>query len=197
MQGYTPYQNVPDANCVANNGIIIPQASGERCGFYYGSRFNVVNDEDHESVYMSIKSTLDNGMDFDLDYMHTSVDVNDNPQSPSYPALSYLSPSNMIMPGTGGSPFAVPVLWLGRALGSAFPSPHAPRDIDGDRISIGLSGETDNGFNWDVHYTVSGEKEYFKQPDTSTSRFAAAIAGNGGPSGTNLELFDQVRTLKS
>ena len=36
---YTAYQNVPDANCVANNGIIIPQASGERCGFYYGSRF--------------------------------------------------------------------------------------------------------------------------------------------------------------
>ena len=188
---YTAYQNVPDANCVANNGILIPQASGSRCGFYYGSRFNVVNDEDHESVYLSVKTALDNGMDFDMDYMHTSVDVNDNPQSPSYPALSYLSPSNMVLPGTGGSPFAVPVLWLGRALGSAFPSPHAPRDIDGDRISLGLSGEMSNGFNWDVHYTVSGEKEYFKQPDTSTSRFAAAIAGNGGNSGDQTwSLFD-------
>lgn len=188
---YTAYQNVPDANCVANAGIIIPQASGERCGFYYGSRFNVVNDEDHESVYASVKSTLDNGMDFEMDYMHTSVDVNDNPQSPSYPALSYLSPSNMIMPGTGGSPFAVPALWLGRALGSAFPSPHAPRDIDGDRISLGLSGEMDNGFTLDAHYTVSGEREYFRQPDTSTSRFAAAIAGNGGTSGDQTwSLFD-------
>jgi len=188
---YTAYQNVPDANCVANAGIIIPQSSGERCGFYYGSRFNVVNDEDHESVYASVKSTLDNGMDFEMDYMHTSVDVNDNPQSPSYPALSYLSPSNMIMPGTGGSPFAVPALWLGRALGSAFPSPHAPRDIDGDRISLGLSGEMDNGFTLDAHYTVSGEREYFRQPDTSTSRFAAAIAGNGGTSGDQTwSLFD-------
>ena len=103
---YTPFQNVPDANCVANKGIIIPQASGERCGFYYGDRFNIVNDEDHESVYASMTTSL-NGMDFEIDYMNTSIDVNDNPQSPSYPALSYLSPSNAILPGQAGNPFGV------------------------------------------------------------------------------------------
>ena len=180
---YTPFQNVPDPSCVANNGILIPQASGSRCGFVYGPRFNVVNDEDHESMYGSFKTLLGNGNSLEIDYMSTAIDVNDNPQSPSYPALSYLSPANAIMPGTGGSPFAVPVLWLGRALGSAFPSPIAPREIETDRFSIGLSGDFDNGFDWDAHYTVSSEDFYGQQPDTSTSKFSAAIKGNGGNSG--------------
>ena len=74
---YAPLQNVPDANCVANKGVIIPQASGERCGFYYGDRFNIVNDEDHSSVYASMTTSM-NGMDFEIDYMNTTIDVNDN-----------------------------------------------------------------------------------------------------------------------
>ena len=180
---YTPFQNVPDPSCVANKGILIPQASGQRCGFVYGPRFNVVNDEDHTSMYGSFKTLLSNGNGLEIDYMSTAIDVNDNPQSPSYPALSYLSPANAIMPGTGGNPFGVPVLWLGRALGSAFPSPIAPREIETDRFSIGLNGEFDNGFDWDAHYTVSSEDLYGQQPDTSTSKFSAAIKGNGGSTG--------------
>ena len=121
-------------------------------------------------MYGSFKTLLGNGNALEIDYMSTAIDVNDNPQSPSYPALSYLSPANAVMPGTGGSPFAVPVLWLGRALGSAFPSPNAPREIETDRFSIGLSGDFDNGFDWDAHYTVSSEDFYGQQPDTSTSR---------------------------
>jgi len=180
---YTPFQNVPSPTCVADKGILIPQASGSRCGFVYGPRFNVVNDEDHTSMYGSFKTLLANGNGLEIDYMSTAIDVNDNPQSPSYPALSYLSPANAIMPGTGGNPFGVPVLWLGRALGSAFPSPIAPREIETDRFSIGLNGEFDNGFDWDIHYTVSSEDLYGQQPDTSTSKFSAAINGNGGSAG--------------
>jgi iron complex outermembrane receptor protein len=180
---YTPFQNVPSPTCVADQGILIPQASGSRCGFVYGPRFNVVNDEDHTSMYGSFKTLLANGNGLEIDYMSTAIDVNDNPQSPSYPALSYLSPANAIMPGTGGNPFGVPVLWLGRALGSAYPSPNAPREIETDRFSIGLNGEFDNGFDWDLHYTVSSEDLYGQQPDTSTSKFSAAIKGNGGSAG--------------
>ena len=55
----------------------------------------------------------------DADLLYTLIDVNDNPQSPSYPALSYLSPSNLIMPDEAGNPFNVPVMWLGRPLGSS------------------------------------------------------------------------------
>ena len=195
-------ENVPDANCVANDGILVPNANiygavpglggfdgGQRCGFYYGDRFNLVNDEDHTSIYTSVKTTLDNGVGFELDYMATDVNVNDNPQSPSYPALSYLGIP--IMPGMAGSPFATPVLWIGRALGSAFPSPLAPRENQNSRVSMGFNGVLDNGMDWDVHYTESSQSAYVFQPDTSTSRFGAAINGVGGASGTeSWNLFD-------
>ena len=187
-------ENVPDANCVANDGILVPTANiygavpglgdfdgGQRCGFYYGDRFNLVNDEDHTSIYTSVKTTLDNGVGFELDYMATDVNVNDNPQSPSYPALSYLGIP--IMPGMAGSPFSTPVLWIGRALGSAFPSPLAPRENQNSRVSMGFNGVLDNGMDWDVHYTESSQSAYVFQPDTSTSRFGAAIQGVGGASG--------------
>jgi iron complex outermembrane receptor protein len=188
---YTAFQNVPDANCVANNGIIIPQGSGERCGFLYGDRFNLVNDEKHQSVYLSVKTEMANGTTFDLDILNSQTNVYDNPQSPSYPALSYLSTSNLIMPGKGGNPFGVPLMWLGRALGSAFPSPNAPREIETDRVSAGFTGTFENGNDWDLHYTVSNEASYGSQPDTRTSRFSSAINGSGGNSGNETwDLFD-------
>ena len=137
---YSAFQNVGDPNCVANKGIVIPQASGFRCGFKYGPRFNIVNDEDHDQAYVSVKTVLENGMEMKFDWLSADTEVYDNPQSPSYPALSYLSPANAILPGKGGNPFGVPVLWIGRPLASAFPSPFAPREIDMDRMSFSLSG---------------------------------------------------------
>mgnify|MGYP001162558483 FL=1 len=188
---YTPFQNVPDANCIANKGILIPQASGSRCGFVFGPRFNVVNDEDHMSFFASATHELDDGTTFNINLTQTNIDVNDNPQSPSYPALSYLSPSRAILPGQAGNPFGVPLLWLGRPLGSSFPSPNAPREIEVERLSMSVTGEFDNGFTWDFSITNSTDSGYGKQPDTSTSRFAAAIAGNGGTSGNqSWNLFD-------
>ncbi|MDA8862431.1 TonB-dependent receptor [Gammaproteobacteria bacterium] len=195
-------ENVPDANCEANAGILVPTANiygavpglggfnnGQRCGFYYGDRFNLVNTEEHSSVYLSSKTSFDNGVNFEFDYMATDIDVLDNPQSPSYPALSYLG--KPIFPGVAGSPFAVPVLWIGRALGSAFPSPLAPRNNTNERISFGFNGTMMNGNTWEVHFTDSEQVHSYFQPDTSTSRFDAAINGVGGASGTeSWNLFD-------
>ena len=187
---YGAFESIPDSNCVATKGILVPAApSGTRCFFYYGDRFNLVNDEDHTSMYSSVKTTLANGVNFELDIMQTDISVNDNPQSPSYPALSYLG--KPVMPGKAGSPFSAPILWLGRALGSAFPSPNAPREYENSRVSLGLNGTLSNGFDWDVHYTVSEQDSYVFQPDTSTSRFDAAVNGTGGASGTeSWNLFD-------
>ena len=187
---YGNFESIPDSNCVATKGILVPAApSGTRCFFYYGDRFNLVNDEDHTSMYSSVKTTLANGVNFELDIMQTDISVNDNPQSPSYPALSYLG--RPVMPGKAGSPFSAPILWLGRALGSAFPSPNAPREYENSRVSLGLNGTLSNGFDWDVHYTVSEQDSYIFQPDTSTSRFDAAVNGTGGASGTeSWNLFD-------
>jgi len=172
---YSAFENVGDPNCVANKGIVIPQASGFRCGFKYGPRFNIVNDEDHDQLYVSLKTKLVNGVEAKLDYLSADTKVYDNPQSPSYPALSYLSPANAIAPGKGGNPFGVPVLWIGRPLASAFPSPFAPRDIEMDRASFGLSGTFENGFDWNFDMTRSAEDNYGRQPDTGTSKLAAAI----------------------
>jgi iron complex outermembrane receptor protein len=194
---YAIYESIPDANCTATKGILVDYANaaspalpgGQRCFFYYGDRFNLVNDEDHSNLYTSLTTTLSNGVGFELDYLSSEVNVNDNPQSPSYPALSYLGAP--IMPGTGASPFSYPVLWLGRALGSAFDSPMAPRENESSRVSMAFNGVLDNGMNWDASYTESTHSSYLFQPDTSTSRFDAAIKGNGGPSGNQTwNLFD-------
>jgi len=200
---YYILENVPDANCVANKGILQPQPNsdvgkaleaelgGTRCGFFYGDRFNVVNDEDHMSSYVSYSQTLSNGVDFSIDYLNTEIDVNDNPQSPSYPAGSFLSASKLILPGMAGSPFSYPVMWIGRPLGSTAPSPDAPRAIEVDRTSINFSGSLDAGYDWSLSYTNSNDSGYGKQPDISTSKFDAALAGTGGASGTEMwNLFD-------
>ena len=193
---YNIYESIPDANCTANKGVLLPQAApapglsgGTRCGFYYGDRFNLVNTEEHSSVYLSSKTSFDNGVNFEFDYMATDIDVLDNPQSPSYPALSYLG--KPIMPGVAGSPFSYPILWLGRALGSAYESPNAPRQNTNERISFGLNGTLSSGHDWDIHFTDSEQVHSYFQPDTSTSRFNAAINGVGGVSGTETwNLFD-------
>ena len=62
-----------------------------------------------------------------LTFISSNVDVNDNPQSPSYPALPFLR--RKIQPNEGGSPFNVPVTWYGRPLGSEYASPFSPKDI--------------------------------------------------------------------
>jgi len=195
---YSILEYVPDANCTANKGVFIPmgtsaigQSAGTLCGFFFGDRFNVVNDEDHSQSYLSFQKTLDNGVDFEIDYLSSKVDVNDNPQSPSYPALSYLTLPNIIMPGASGSPFSYPVLFRGRVLGSASPSKNAPRANENDRLSIGINATLDNDFDFSLSYTDSSQTASFFQPDTSTSRLADAVKGVGGPNGDEQwNLFD-------
>ena len=186
---YSFFENIPDPNCLANKGIVFPQASGARCGFFYGDRFNVVNDEDHINTYTSFQTELNNGMNFEIDYLTSSIDVNDNFQSPSYPALSFATPANAVLPGRGGSPFPFAVMFIGRALGSAFDSPPAPRSLESERLSLGLTGTLNNGFDFSIDYTVSSEENFGAQPDTSTKRFGNAINGIGGAPGT-WNLFD-------
>ena len=187
---YTPFENVADAGCVENGGILIPQASGQRCGFKYGPRFNIVNEEKRTHLFGSLQHDLDNGMELNAEAMWANVEVLDNPQSPSYPALSYLSPSRAIMPGQAGNPFGVPVLWLGRPLGSAFDSPLATRDNTHFRAAFELDGDFGD-YHFNTALTHSNYDGYGVQPDTSTSRFTAAIAGTGGPNGNeSFNLFD-------
>ena len=73
---YNSFENVPDANCIENDGILIPQSSGSRCGFLYGPRFNLENDEDHKKLYFSLKRDFINFI-LDADLLYSLIDVND------------------------------------------------------------------------------------------------------------------------
>ena len=173
---YSTNQTIPDPNCVSNGGVI----AGPRCKFLYGQRFNIVNDEDHLKGYLYIQRSIE-AIDYSMTLLMTSVEVNDNPQSPSYPALSYLS--KKILPGQGGSPFNVPIIWYGRPLGSAFPSPNSPKDIFQYHWSNSLKFNISEDMNFALSLTASEHENKHNRPDTIESRFEAAILGAGGPNG--------------
>ena len=173
---YSTNQTIPDPSCIDNGGVI----AGPRCKFLYGERFNIVNDEDHLKGYLHFErpgATIDYSMTF----LGATVDVNDNPQSPSYPALSYLS--KKILPGQGGSPFNVPVIWYGRPLGSAFPSPRSPKAISQYHFSNSLMFDLSKDLNFELSLTASEHENKHTRPDTVESRFEQALLGQGGPDG--------------
>ena len=173
---YSQNQTIPDPNCVQNGGVL----AGPRCKFLYGERFNIVNDEDHVKAYAHFNKS-GSSFNYSMTLLMASIDVNDNPQSPSYPALSYLS--KKILPGQGGSPFSVPVIWYGRPLGSAFPSPYSPKDISQFHLSNSLVFEISEDLDFELSLTMSEHENKHNRPDTIESRFEAAILGQGGPSG--------------
>ncbi|MBC8221153.1 MAG: TonB-dependent receptor, partial [SAR86 cluster bacterium] len=145
-----------------------------------GERFNIVNDEDHLKGYMHFERP-GAVIDYSMTFLVATVDVNDNPQSPSYPALSYLS--KKILPGQGGSPFNVPVIWYGRPLGSAFPSPRSPKAISQYHFSNSLMFDLSEDLNFELSLTASEHENKHTRPDTVESRFEQALLGQGGPDG--------------
>ena len=178
---YTSGQVVPDPNCEQNGGIL-----DGFCRFRYGTRFNLYNDENHNKIYLSLSN---NNHDFTL--LTSSVQVNDNPQSPSYPALPFLS--REINPGEGGSPFNVPVRWLGRPLGAQYPSPLSPKDISQYHLSYSYLLALNN-FEIDLSLTTSEHKNEHNRPDIIDSRFQQALLGNGGENGDlTWNIFDHTQ----
>jgi iron complex outermembrane receptor protein len=173
---YNKNQTIPDPDCVENGGVL----AGPRCKFLYSERFNIVNDEDHLKGYLHFTRSSSK-IDYSATVLMAKIDVNDNPQSPSYPALSYLS--KKIFPGQGGSPFNVPVIWYGRPLGSAFPSPNSPKAIFQYHFSNRLIFDISQNLDFELSLTASEHENKHNRPDTIESRFEAAILGQGGPNG--------------
>ena len=118
--------------------------------------------------------------------MSSNINVNDNPQSPSYPALPFLS--RMIQPGEGGNPFNVAVKWFGRPLGSEVASPNSPKEIKQYHLSqtmyLTLKDETD----MELSFTKSDHSNDHFRPDIIDSRFLDSIngttLGSSGAGGT-------------
>ncbi len=184
-------QFVPDPNCEENGGVL----DGSFCRFLYGERFNIVNDEDHQKIYLNFSKET-GVLKHNFHFISSKVNVNDNPQSPSYPALPFLSRN--IEPGEGGSPFNVPVVWYGRPLGSEFKSPFSPKDIEQFNVNYSLSFLINQTTDADISITMSEHSNDHFRPDIIDSRFLAAIKGNGGPEGNlTWNIFDSTQNPKS
>lgn len=184
---YAAGENVPDPQCTANDGLIISQPSGSRCGFAYGPRFNIVNEEEREQLYGNITHEFSDRLSLIGELGYTHHEVVDNPQSPSYPNLAFPT----VLPGQAGSPFNVPVVWFGRPLGSDFGSPEAPRESDTLRAVLGLDGDINANWSWSGSLAYSENERDIYQPDTIKSRLEDALAGVGGESGTEtFNIFD-------
>lgn len=182
---YGAYENVPDPTCLDDSlGLIVPQANGSRCGFNYGPIYNLVNTETQLQLYSNISHDFDNGTELYVDLSWSSNEVEDNPQSPSYPDLTF----PYIAPTVTGNPFGVGLVWLGRPLGADHDPALAPRENDTFRSSLNLVGIFDNGWGWDTALTYSKNTYTQYQQDQLKSRLVAAFSGVGGPN--NDELFN-------
>ena len=174
---------VPDPNCEENGGYL----DGSRCRFLYGERFNIVNKESHEKIYLNLLS-IDGDVKHGFNLISSKVNVKDNPQSPSYPALPFLS--REINPGVGGNPFNVPVIWYGRPLGSEFESPSSPKEITQVHFNSFINFDIQNT-EVEISLVNSSHKNNHYRPDIIDSRFSDALNGIGGASGNqSWDIFD-------
>ena len=167
---YNANQFVPDPQCKANGGVL----DGSFCRFLYGTRFNIVNDEDHSKAYANLSFERTSYV-YEITFMGSAVEVNDNPQSPSYPALPFLS--RQIQPDQGGNPFNVPVTWYGRPLGSEFDSPYSPKDIKQYNLSQTLNTNISESTELEASLTISSHSNDHYRPDIIDSKFLEALNG--------------------
>ena len=185
---YSKNQKIPDPNCINNGGIL---TNATTCGFAYGNRFNIVNDEDRTKLYMNLDYEADD-FNYGINLISSNININDNPQSPSYPALPFLS--RMIQPGEGGNPFNVAVKWFGRPLGSDYASPNSPKDINQYHLSQRFNTSIGKDTDLEVSYTLSEHSNKHIRPDIIDSRFLDSINGTDmGISGGEIvfwNLFD-------
>ncbi len=169
-------EKIPDPNCENNGGILL----GGFCKFAYGERFNIINKERHHKAYFNLNSSIEDSylISNDFNIIYAKVNVLDNPQSPSYPALPFLTRN--IFPDEGGSPFKNEIKWRGRPLGSNYPSPFSTKDIYQYHMTDSMKFSfSDNDF-LDISITHSAHSNLAIRPDIINSRFLEALAGRGG-----------------
>jgi len=173
---YEKGEKIPDPNCENNGGILL----GGFCKFAYGERFNIINKERHHKAYFNLNTSIEDSylVSNDFNIIYAKVNVLDNPQSPSYPALPFLTRN--IFPGEGGSPFKNEIKWRGRPLGSNYPSPFSTKDIYQYHMTDSMKFSFSNNDFLDISITHSAHSNLAVRPDIINSRFQEALAGRGG-----------------
>tara|TARA_A100001015_G_scaffold67557_1_gene74823 strand:- start:489 stop:3092 length:2604 start_codon:yes stop_codon:yes gene_type:complete len=173
---YEKGEKIPDPNCENNGGILL----GGFCKFAYGERFNIINKERHHKAYFNLNTSIEDSylVSNDFNIIYAKVNVLDNPQSPSYPALPFLTRN--IFPGEGGSPFKNEIKWRGRPLGSNYPSPFSTKDIYQYHMTDSMKFSFSDSDFLDISITHSAHSNLAVRPDIINSRFQEALAGRGG-----------------
>ena len=173
---YEKGEKIPDPNCENNGGILL----GGFCKFAYGERFNIINKERHHKAYFNLNTSIEDSylISNDLNIIYAKVNVLDNPQSPSYPALPFLTRN--IFPSEGGSPFKNEIKWRGRPLGSNYPSPFSTKDIYQYHVTDSMKFSFSDNDLLDISITHSAHSNLAVRPDIINSRFIEALAGRGG-----------------
>ena len=180
-------EKIVSPNCEANGFTLYVGY----CGFIYGDRFNITNDESHNKIYLNASKSFDT-YKLSSTFISSSINVNDNPQSPSYPALSFPE----IGVGKAGSPFNKAVTWYGRPLAASSPSPLSPKEIDQFHFSSSLELNINEEDIFKLSLTHSEHENTMSRPDTISSRFTAALNNTGGPnSNLTWNLFDPSQNL--
>ena len=182
---YGPGQRFALDGCAdQTGGSVVVSPTGPMCFFQYGTRFNLVAAEERTQLYSNMTHEMANGIEMMAELGYSMNKVTENPQSPSYPDLSFpLIPENH-----PSNPLGVPLVWLGRPLAFDAPSPNAERENNTLRASLSFKGQLDNGMDWDAAVTHSSNEYTAFQPDTINSRLKAGLAGVGGPN--NDEYYD-------
>ena len=179
---YAAGQYIPNAKCSEYEEAVPIGVS--LCGFWYGPRFNLVNDEEKKQLFGSFRHALTNNIDVNADITFNNNKVLDNPQSPSYPDLTF----PVISADHPSNPLKVPLAWLGRPFAFDYASPKAPRHNTTYRYSFGLEGNIGSESDWKTSITHSTNEYRAIQPDTIASRLQDAFNGIGGPNGN--EYYD-------
>ena len=173
---YEKGAKIPDPNCESNGGILL----GGFCKFAYGERFNIINKERHHKAYLNLNTSVDDSylISNDFNLIYAKVNVLDNPQSPSYPALPFLTRN--IHPDEGSSPFKNEIKWRGRPLGSNYPSPFSTKDIYQYHITDSMKFSFSDIDFLEISISHSAHSNLAVRPDIINSRFQEALAGQGG-----------------
>ncbi|MBO6657969.1 MAG: TonB-dependent receptor [Pseudomonadales bacterium] len=187
----------PDPNCTALGG----DPTGGFCRFQYTFFDNLIEDQETIKVFGELNVDINDRMTFHAEALWHEMDMPDWKTSPSYPPQALLGPDRYVPanhpglidlkaqnPGLFNTVAGIPpeaqgaVSWsrmLGVAGRNGEPE-SAHRETETNRISLGLTGEFENGISYDTSVSWSRRERDIGGSDMFIERMAFAFDGLGG-----------------
>lgn len=178
--------SIGDVGCTALGGTEAPF-----CRFQFTQFDNLVEEEEQFKIFSEYNRKI-NGADLHLEVLYSEIDVPSWKTSPSYPPQSITGqvvpadhPGYLQYQADNGSPFSgAPLLFIGRAFGwGGFPgtggAQEGERNYETLSVSGSVTGEYENGVNYDVALSYGRTEGSRVTNDTSIGGLRAALNGFG------------------